>query len=391
MIEFKEALSLVLQDVPAMEEEEVDFTDSLGRVLAKDVVSDVNMPPFDKSAMDGYACRRSDLEQPLEVVGILAAGEDPQIAVGENQCIKIMTGAQIPPGADCVIKVEETRVLADGRVEFLKDHTKTNIALKAEDVKAGDVVLNRGILIAPQHIAVMAAVGCVRPVVSAKVRVGVISTGNEIVEPDLTPGSSQIRNTNGHQLVAQADACGALPEYYGIARDTEEETYAILKKALDENDLVLLSGGVSMGDFDFIPKVFERLGMDIKFSTVAMQPGKPTVFGHLGKKRIFGLPGNPVSSFNIFNIFVRPLIMAMMGASENRVRIILPMGKTYTRKKSDRMSWIPVTINDDGKVMPVEYHGSAHIHALHDACGMISIPVGVTILEEGEMVHVRQI
>ena len=391
MIEFKEALSLVVQDVPVMGTEKVDFREALGRILAADVTSDVDMPPFDKSAMDGYACRISDLDQPLEVIGMVAAGELPEMVINKNQCVKIMTGAMIPEGADCVIKVEDTRMQNSEFVEFLQEKTKTNIARKAEDIQVGDVVLKKGTPITPQHIAILASVGCVKPEVSRKVQVGIISTGNEIVEPEKIPGLSQIRNSNGHQLVAQAKAIGAEPHYYGIARDTEEETYDILEKAIDENNVVLLSGGVSMGDFDFIPKVFQQLGLKILFSTVAMQPGKPTVFGHLGEKRIFGLPGNPVSSFNTFNIFVKPLLFRMMGGIEKEANYILPMGKAYMRKKSSRMSWIPVIISSQGKVLPVEYHGSAHIHALNKADGVVAIPIGETSLKEGDLVHVRPI
>ncbi|MBU2650788.1 MAG: molybdopterin molybdotransferase MoeA [Bacteroidetes bacterium] len=391
MILFEEALALVLENVPVLPSEEIPFMESIGRVLAAPVTSDLNMPPFDKSAMDGFAFRMSDMDKELLIRETIPAGKVPEKAIGEGQCSKIMTGAMIPQGADAVVPVEDTEPAGRDSIRILADKVKTNISRLGEDVREGDIVLTAGTWVQPPHIAVMASVGCTKPRVAVKPKIGIISTGDELVEPDEKPGPSQIRNSNSWQLLAQAKLSGAEPYYYGIAPDTEDESYRILDKAIHENQVVLLTGGVSMGDFDFIPKVFRKLGIRIIFETVAMQPGKPTVFGHLGDKRIFGLPGNPVSSYNTFNIFVKPMIRRMMGMKENDKRLILPMGVTYQRKRSDRMSWIPVSINREGFVIPLEYHGSGHIHSLSSADGMIAIPIGETILKEGARVHVRQL
>jgi len=238
----------------------------------------------------------------------------------------------------------------------------------------------------------MASVGAVQPLVSMKPRIGIISTGNELVEPDLIPSSSQIRNSNGAQLAAQVVRAGAIPNYYGIAVDTREATFSVITQALNENDVVLLTGGVSMGDFDFVPEIMIETGVDIKFRSIAVQPGKPTIFGTFQNTTyIFGLPGNPVSSYTQFELLVRPFISRLMNNSHLPKTIKIPMGGEYRRRKSERKSFIPVTISSDGKVYPVEYHGSAHIHSYVFADGIVSIEIGKEKLEIGELVDVRQI
>ncbi len=391
MIAFEDALKIVQDAVYyEMSTERISIHNSLNRVLAKDIVSDLNMPPFPKSAMDGYAICYEDLKNEWEVLEVIAAGQQPEKPIGKNQCSKIMTGAMMPEGADCVIKVEETEELKNAKVRFTEKDTKRNFVPMGDDVKVNDLVLKKGTLLNAQHIAVAAAVGYDSPRVYKKVRVGVISTGDELVEPHLVPGPSQIRNSNAYQLVAQLQKMNVSPLYFGIARDTEESTTKVITKAIDECDVVLLSGGVSMGDFDFIPKIFDDLGVEIKFKEISVQPGKPSVFGVLKNKFIFGLPGNPVSSYNIFEILAKPLIYKMMGCDYKPAEIRLPMAKEYNRKRSGRKSFLPVKI-EDGKIWPIEYHGSAHIFALTEANAWISIPVGVSTLNEGEIVDVRQI
>ena len=391
MITFEDAFKIVQDAVYyEMSTERISLNESLNRILAKDIVSDINMPPFPKSAMDGYACRYEDLKNEWEVLEVIAAGKLPEKPIGKNQCSKIMTGAMMPEGADCVIKVEESEELSNGKVRFTATDTKRNFMLMGEDVKVNDLVLKKGSLLNAQHIAMAAAVGYDNPRVFKKVRVGVISTGDELVEPHIMPGPSQIRNSNAYQLLAQLQNMNVTPLYFGIARDTEESTTKVVVKAIDDCDVILLTGGVSMGDFDFVPKIFDQLGVEIKFKEIALQPGKPTVFGVLKNKFIFGLPGNPVSSYNIFEILTKPLIYKMMGYDYKPVEIRLPMGKTYTRKSSSRKSFLPIKIKN-GKIWPIDYHGSAHIFALTEANGWISIPIGVSAINEGEIVDVRQI
>lgn len=391
MILFEEALEIVKESAKIKDTEKIGFMDSLNRVLAEDVKSDMQMPPFDKSAVDGYACRRADMLNILEIIEIIPAGKAPQKTVGKNQCSKIMTGAPVPEGADVVLMVEDTEDISENCIKYQKDNVKDNVCYLGEDVKKGEVLLPKGTLIKPQHIAVLATTGCVEPLVYQKVKVGVISTGDELVEPDITPAVSQIRNSNAYQLLSQAEFMGVEAHYIGIALDTEESTHEMLLKAFKDNDVILLSGGVSMGDFDHVPKVLKELGVKIKFKSVAVQPGRPTVFGVREKQLIFGLPGNPVSSFVQFELMVKPLVYQLMGYNFQSLKMILPMGVEYKRKKSLRLSWMPVKINESGEVIPLNYHGSAHINALTLADGLISIPIGKTKLEKGELVEVREI
>ncbi|MEA3503635.1 MAG: gephyrin-like molybdotransferase Glp [Bacteroidota bacterium] len=389
MIKIEEAYDIVINSGFVLGTEHIPFNESLNRVLAEDVKSDIEMPPFDKTAVDGYACKAADLEMKLKVIESIQAGQMPQKKVEKGECTQIMTGAPVPQGIDTVVMVEHTELI-NGKVKILQNSSKSNISHRAEDVKEGQVVLKKGIQIKPQHIAIFASVGYTNVLVHKKPLVGIISTGDELVEPQDKPGLSKIRNSNGHQLVAQVIAMGAHANYYGIAKDTEEDTFRIVTKALSENDMILLSGGVSMGEFDFVAGVLERAGIKILFNKIAVKPGKPTTFGIAEKKFCFGLPGNPVSSFIQFELLAKPLLFTMMGMEFKPVEIRLPMAVDYTRKRPVRRSYIPVLI-ENGEIRPIEYHGSAHIHALNKADGVISIPIGIETIKKGEIVDVRQI
>jgi molybdopterin molybdotransferase len=390
MINYAEALQIVLGQADPALSEPVPILESVGRALSEDVFSDIDMPPFNRSAVDGFACRKSDTGQELEIIETVRAGAFPTKKIGSGQCTQIMTGAPVPEGADCVIMVEETEESGTNHIRFTGLKTKTNISPFAEDVKQGERALAAGTLIAPQHIAIMSTVGCIRPRVARKPVVSVIATGDEIVEPHIKPGISQIRNSNGYQLVTQVATSGAIPLYLGIAPDNEEDTFYAVNQALEQSDIVLLTGGVSMGTFDFVPKILEKAGIEILFRTIALQPGKPTVFGIKGEKRIFGLPGNPVSSFTIFEVLVKPMIHKMMGVTEINRNLRLPLGVDYQRRRSDRLQWLPVQISD-GKVFPLEYHGSAHIFSLATAHAIAAIPLGITNLSAGELIDVRPV
>jgi molybdopterin molybdotransferase len=390
MITYEQALDIVLENAYLFDKETVLLLNSDGRSLAEDVFSDINMPPFNRSAVDGFACRRADISMELEVIETVRAGQFPVQNVAQGQCTRIMTGAPVPQGADCVIMVEETAEISPGKIRFTGEKTKTNISPFAEDVKTGACVLKAGTLIAPQHIAIMAAVGYVNPLVYCKPKVAIIATGDEIVEPHMKPGLSQIRNSNGCQLTVQATQAGTEAHYLGIAPDAEEDTFRILNEALDQSDIVLLTGGVSMGTYDFVPKILEKAGINILFRTIALQPGKPTIFGTIGAKRVFGLPGNPVSSFTIFEILVKPMIRKMMGVKEPVRPMRLPLGTDYQRKRNDRMQWLPVEIRE-GKVFPLEYHGSAHIFSLAEAGALAAIPLGTTNMNAGDLIDVRPV
>ncbi len=391
MIQFEEALKIVSESAVRSGTERVSLNDSLGRVLAEDVHSDIHMPPFNKSAVDGYACKGVDLKEELDVIELIPAGKEPEKRVGEKQCSKIMTGAPVPEGADTIIMVEDVEELTSSKIKYVKDTVKDNICYLGEDVQKGDIVLTKGIRILPQHIAVLATAGCSSPLVYKQVRVAVISTGDELVEPEISPSPSQIRNSNAYQLIAQVNKIRAVPHYVGIAKDTEESTRDLITEAFESNDVVLLTGGVSMGDYDYVPQVLDELGVKLKFKSIAVQPGRPTVFGTRNEQFIFGLPGNPVSSFVQFELLVKPLIYALNGYNFKPARIRLPMGIDYSRRKTGRLSWMPVKINEDGEVIPLSYHGSAHINALTIADGMIAVPIGQSTINKGDLVDVRQI
>lgn len=391
MIRFEEALQIVLDNAMAMPCEKISFMSSAGRVLSKDIASDIDIPPFDKSAVDGYACRSGDLDKKLVVLEVISAGKHYKYPVSAGTCSKVMTGAPVPAGADFVFMIEDSAVDTDGRVSYTGKGRKDNISRAGEDAHCEDIVLKKGKIIRPQEVAVMASVGCTLAEVACRPGIGIISTGSELVEPSSHPGISQIRNSNAYQLLAQVERSGAAGRYYGIASDDEEVTYNMLSRALEENDVVLLTGGVSVGDFDFVPIVFERLGIEVLFDKIAVQPGKPTTFGLHNGTPVFGLPGNPVSSFIQFELLVRPLIMKMMGADWKPLEWRVALGDNVSRKSSSRMGLLPVRINSQGLAVAVEYHGSAHLSALPEADGIIAIPVGISHIEKGAMVNVRQI
>ncbi len=391
MIPFEEASDIVLNSANILGSEQVDINNSLNRILAEDIVSDIEMPPFNKSAMDGYACRKEDLKNELEILETIPAGYVPEKLISENQCSKIMTGSMVPEGADCVIMVEHTEEITDNKVRFTGDATKEHICYKGEDMKVGDLVLKKGTVLKPQHIAILATVGCAKLPVYKQPQVGIISTGSELVEPHQKPGASQIRNSNGYQIISQVAAMGGIPNYIGIAGDSKKVTYDTIIKALSENDGIILTGGVSMGDFDFVPEILKKAGFQLLFQKIAIQPGKPTVFGVNKNKFCFGLPGNPVSSFVMFELLVKPYLYKMMGSEYASIHIKIPIGADYERRETYRKLWIPVTIDEEGAAIPVKYHGSAHIHALCHAYGMISLPIGKANIKKGEIVDVRQI
>jgi molybdopterin molybdotransferase len=325
------------------------------------------------------------------VVEVIPAGVLPEQTIGRNQCSKIMTGAVLPAGADCVIIVEEVEELSPRRVRFKAETTADNICRRGEDVVAGRVLVPSGSRITAKEIAALALAGCAAPVVSRRPAVGIIATGDEIIEPTGVPQGSQIRNSNSYQLLAQCIEFGCKPTYYGIVADTQDAIGSAVARAKEESDLVMLTGGVSMGDFDLVPGILKQHGFQILFDRVAVQPGKPTVFGRKGDRYVFGLPGNPVSSFIIFELFVKELLARMMGLNGHVRTGKYSLGKPVNRVASVRRAWIPVRLSPEGTAEPVEYHGSAHITSLAGADGVISLPVGVKFLEAGSEVDVRMI
>ena len=404
MVRFEEAIDIVEKASIRLGDEIIETLSSLGRILAEDIVSDMDMPPFDKSAMDGYACRFGDLINELEVIEIIPAGYIPQKKISKNLCSKIMTGAMIPEGADCVIMIEHITEVGINKIRFTKelkyksitqiedrDRRILNICYVGEDIRRDSVILKKGRIIKAQHIAMMAAVGYTKLKVYKQPRVAVVPTGNEIVEPFEKPALSEVRNSNGYQLIAQLLNMGIHASYYGIARDTETETIHLIENALKVNDVLILTGGVSKGDFDLVPDILKKLNFNLLFEEISVQPGKPTVFGIRDYKYCFGLPGNPVSCFVQFELLVKSLLNKMMGFECNSFIILFPLAKDYERKNDNRTAFIPVNINKKGEVELVDYHGSAHINGFNLAWGLMEIPIGIKKIQKGEKVNVRQI
>ena len=389
MILFEEAMEIISTTAVPLASEKIKLEECLGRVLASEIFSDMDMPPFDKSAVDGYACRRDDLQKELKVLETIPAGKAPTHLIGAGECSKLMTGGMLPKGADTVIMVEDVEVTGNDTIRFVASKTASNFCLKAEDIRKDEKVLSKGTLIRPQEIAILASVGCAFPEVYKQPRIGIISTGDELVEPSETPAESQIRNSNAYQLMAQAKRANCSSRYFGIARDTEIETLQIILQAAAESDIVILTGGISAGDFDFVPAVIQQAGYEIKFRQLAVQPGKPVIFATCEGKYLVALPGNPVSSFVQFELLVKHLIKIVSGNEGKLNQVKVAMGADYTRKKTTRKAFFPVTFSSEGTVMPTEYHGSAHIHSYIHADGIVTIEIGETEIKKGTLVNVR--
>jgi molybdopterin molybdotransferase len=389
MITLDEALQIVLASARPLGTERVELDNALQRVLAEDVASDMDMPPFDKALRDGYACRRADLAGVLTVVETVPAGAAPTRAVGPHQCAKIMTGAVLPPGADCVVMVEQTEPAGRDAIRFTGAWTPDHIARRGDDIARGQVVLKKGCRLGPPHVAVLASVGCVRPLVAARPRVAVIAGGNELVAAVTKPGPAQIRNSNGPQLLAQLAAVGVDARDYGMVRDTVADIDKTLKAALAENDVVVISGGVSVGEFDLIPGVLRQNDVRLLFEKIAVQPGKPTVFGLRGPTYCFGLPGNPVSTFVTFELIVKPFLHKLLGCDYAPFTVEMHLDEGIARENTDRQSWIPVRRTSATTVRAVEYRGSAHIRALCEADGLVHLDIGVARLAKAAPVCVR--
>ena len=391
MLLFDEALKIVLDSARKLGSEYVDITQAANRILAEDVESDMDMPPRNRSVMDGYACRRQDLANELKIIERIPAGMPPKKTVGPNQCAKIMTGATVPKGADCVFMVELSENPTPETVRFTGEKTDDNIRPKGRDIKTGQVVLQCGTRIRPQDIAVLATVGHAEVLVSEKPTVGIIATGDELVEPHSKPSPFRHRNSNSPQLAAQLESVGVVVTDYGIAKDTTGEIDGTFKEAAAENDVVLMSGGVSMGDYDLVPGILRQNNIELLFEKIALKPGKPTVFGVSEDLYCFGLPGNPVSTFVVFELLVKPFLYKLMEHNYKAPNIQMPLGETISRKDTERRGWIPIAITDTGTLKKVEYHDSGHINALCGADGLVCMDVGVAEISEGTIVQVRLI
>ena len=379
MIPVEEALEIVLREARALPGEDVGLGEALGRVLAEDVASDVDLPPFDRVAMDGYALRAADVATApvaLDVIGEVRAGQWPDLTVGPGQAARIMTGAALPPGADAVQQVEKTQPLDEFRVTVLAAVASgANVAPCGSEVRAGDIVLARGRVIDPSAIAVLASAGKARVRVARRPVVALLVTGDEIVEVAVRPRPGQIRNTNGPAVAAQARLAGAEVRLLGVAPDRHDAIVEALRSGLSA-DVLVVSGGVSAGDYDLVEPALLDLGATFLFTRVAIKPGAPLVFGTCGETLVFGLPGNPVSAQVTFDLFVRPALLKMQGArilGRPRVEVEL-LGAVKNR--AGRRSHVPARVRFEGGRLvarPVRSMGSGDLAAHARANALVVI------------------
>ncbi len=321
MLTVDDAVARILADVPRAPAETVPLAEAFGRVLAEDLDADVDVPPFANSAMDGYAVRAADLAgapRSLRIVGVIAAGMPPEPAIGPGEAVAIMTGAPVPPGADAVVMVEDTDRSMAGAVEIrVQAAVHQHVRDAGSDIRRGTRLLTRGDRLGPASVGLVASIG--RPTVAVARRpvVAILTTGDEVVPAGnpLRPG--QIWSSNNIALVGAALEAGAVPRDHGIVADDLEATVAALEAALEAADALVTTGGVSVGEFDFVKEAHARIGAKVDFWKVAMKPGKPLAFGRVerGGRSIplFGLPGNPVSCLVNFAQFVRPWIRTSLG------------------------------------------------------------------------------
>jgi molybdopterin molybdotransferase len=397
-----EAIRIIAEEAkrafPTPRLERVAIAAAAGRALVDPVVSPIDHPPFDKSAMDGFAYAERSADDLYEVIDSVAAGQRSAAAVSSGTAIRIMTGAPIPEGAVGVQRVEWTEPAGRGAsgaelVHFRLREKNDNIIRRGENLKAGEALLAPRIL-EPQDIGILAAAGIAEVEVAVRPRVGIVSTGDEIEPAGNSLGAASIYDSNGPQLAAQAAAAGCEANFYGIARDRAEELAAVFERALAENDIVLVSGGVSMGDFDLVPAALANLGVNVVFHSLAMKPGKPTFFGMRGKTAVFGLPGNPVSTFVNFEVLVKRYLFAMIGLAWEPETLRVRLGAPLSRKLADRVEFLPARLSRGEGCMvaePLAYHGSSMITVLAQADALLRMEIGEYEMGEGAVVDARRI
>jgi molybdopterin molybdotransferase len=315
MVSVRDAIEQILGAVTELGAERIGLLEAVGRVTAEEVRSLRDVPGYPNSAMDGYAVRHVDVRQApvrLRVVGTSAAGDDSIPTVGPGDAAKIMTGAAIPAGADTVVRVEDTRLDGEAVIIQSGQAKASNIRLPGEDLRAGQLVLTRGRLLSPAAIGLAASVGRTLLLVHRRPRVAILSTGNELVEADQPVETGRVVNSNAYTLAAAVTEAGGVPIALPIARDTPGEIREAFQEA-SRADAILSTGGVSVGEFDFVKAAMDEVGVQRLFSGVAQKPGKPLTFGMLGTRPYFGLPGNPVSSLVCFYLYARPALRRMMG------------------------------------------------------------------------------
>ncbi len=391
MITVEQARELILNRISPLNAEKVFIEQALDRYLAEDIVSARDIPPWDNSAMDGYAVHEADIkeaESRLEIAYEIPAGGVPQGPFGKGQAVKIMTGAPVPPGADAVIKREDTLEL-DGAVVIRKVPKKNeNVRFMGEDIRKGDIVLTKGSYLGPARIGLLASIRQIMVFCHQRPVVAVLATGDEVAEFDEELGENKISSSNSFTLKGLITELGAIPLYLGIAKDTKKdliEKFSMSGKA----DLILTSGGVSMGDFDIVREVMTEGANSMAFWKVDIKPGRPLAFGEINGVPAIGLPGNPLSTMTSFYQFARPAILKLMGSTDLLLPK-LPAKLSCTVKSSgDRPHYMSGILENYGGeiiVTPAGPQGSGILSSLSRANCYMIIPKGRQIVEQGEFI-----
>lgn len=398
MISVAEALQIVRQETKALGSERVALQEVLGRVLAEDVVADSDLPPFDRAQMDGYAVRAEDVKEAparLRIVGESAAGKGWHQHLEEGQAVRIMTGAPVPTGADSVQQVELTHELKDGTVVELLERVESgkSIVRRGAEITAGEVVLTAGTTINAAMMAVLAAFGYAQVSVATRPRVAVLATGAELVAVDQKPGQDQIRDSNNYSITAYAQLAGAVVERLPLTGDETSLLKNQIARASERCDVVITSGGVSMGVYDVTKPALKELDAEIFFERVSLRPGKPTVFARLPTGTLFfGLPGNPVSVAVTFNLFARTALRAMQNAADPVLRKETAALAKSVKGTADRDAYLPaqLTTNDDGQLIafPLKWGGSSDFVAFAATTGLVIVPAGSGTIAAGSLVNV---
>lgn len=391
MLPVEEAQARVMAEITVLGEEAVPFPEAYGRVLREDVAADADAPAADNSAMDGYAVRAEDVASApvsLRVIGDIPAGHVASGRVEAGTAMRIMTGAFVPEGADAVAQVEIT----DGGQDTVTVHQAVargaNIRRRGSDMREGDVVLRAGTRIGAAEIAMLAGVRKQTVRVGRRPTVAILSTGDELIDVGDPPAPGKIVNTNSYLLATLVREAGAIARPLGIVRDTRAATIAAFESAL-ESDFIVSSGGVSVGAYDFVKDALDVLGAETRFWKVAMKPGKPVVLSRLGDRICFGLPGNPVSSFVSFHLFVAPALRKAMGHEDAFPPIVRARLTSPLQSAGDRRVYFRVrVVSEDGELLahPMATQGSGALTSMVGANGLAIVEQGMRRAEAGELV-----
>jgi molybdopterin molybdotransferase len=397
MLQIPEARQKILAGVPPHQAENVALSAAHGRFLAEDIAAPADLPGFDNSAMDGYAVRAADVagataDKPAELrlIGRVAAGGGFAGEIGPGACVRVFTGSPLPAGADAVVMQEDCAVdpAASDRVKVM-DAVKPweNVRFRGEDVKQGRIVAAKGARLTAGRVALLAALGVGSVRVGRQPVVGLIATGNELREAGEPLAPGQIYESNRAGLALLAARAGGTPKIYPLVPDEPAATRAVLERALAECDVVVSSGGVSVGEHDCVKDAFVAAGGEVNFWRVAIKPGKPLVFGRHGTKIFFGLPGNPVSAVVGFEVFVRPVLLRWQGAAEVEPETVPGVLAEPLENRGDRPHYIRVRFSPDGRVTNTGPQASHILSSLADANGLVMLPPN-TVWPAGRTVSV---